>query len=424
MGSRKLYRKAKEVFPGGVNSPVRALVEPEPFYVAEARGPYLYTVDGEKLLDMVLGYGPLILGHRHPRVEEAIRSAVGKGWLYGAPSPLEVELAEKILAHVKPGGMIRFVNTGTEATMTAIRLARGYTGRRLILKFDGNYHGSHDQVLVAAGSAAGELGVPSSSGVPREVANLTLVARYNDLHSVEDAFRRHGDEIAAVIVEPVAANMGVIPPVPGFLDGLRRITRSYGALLIFDEVVTGFRISLGGAQEYYGVEADIVTLGKVIGGGMPIGAVVAEKRFMEHLTPTGKVFNAGTFNAHPLAMAAGLATLEVLEKEIQRASEAMRGVVDVLCESASRLGVEYTINRVESMAQIFLGTSGPVENAEHARSSDNRLYKRLHHYMRLQGVFIAPSQMEAIFASTVHTSQEIELFQEAVGKALKRALEP
>ncbi len=424
MGSRELYREAKELFPGGVNSPVRALVEPEPFYVADAWGPYLYTVDGEKLLDMVLGYGPLILGHRHPKVEEALREAIGRGWLYGAPSPLEVELAKKILAHVKPGGMIRFVNTGTEATMTAIRLARGYTGRKLILKFDGNYHGSHDQVLVAAGSAAGELGIPSSSGVPREVASLTLVARYNDLHSVEEAFRRHGDEIAAVIVEPVAANMGVVPPLPGFLGGLRRITRSYGALLIFDEVVTGFRISLGGAQEYYGVEADIVTLGKAIGGGMPIGAVAAERRIMEHLSPAGKVFNAGTFNAHPLAMAAGIASLEALEKELPRASEAMKEVVEALDEAASRLGVEYTINRVESMAQIFLGTSGPVENAEQARASNHRLYKRLHHYMRIQGVFIAPSQMEALFTSTAHTSRETELFQEAVTRALKRALEP
>lgn len=420
--SRRLYERALKVFPGGVNSPVRALVEPHPFYVERGEGAYLYTVDGRRLLDMVLGYGPLILGHRHPKVLEALREALDRGWLYGAPAEAEVRLAEKILSHVKPGGMVRFVNSGTEATMTAIRLARGYTGRRLVVKFDGCYHGSHDGVLVAAGSAAGELGIPASEGVPGEVARLTLVARYNDLESVYTLFQKYGDDIAAVIVEPVAANMGVVPPRRGFLEGLRKVTREYGALLIFDEVVTGFRISLGGAQEYYGVDADIVTLGKVIGGGLPVGAVVAGRRVMERLAPSGKVFNAGTFNAHPLTMAAGLVTLEVLESEgLSRASESMKAVAEVLGEEAGRLGLEYTVNRVESMAQIFFG-KGEVWNADDARASDHRLYKALHREMLREGVFIAPSQMESLFTSTAHGPAEAELFAEAYRRALRRAI--
>ncbi len=417
--SRSLYSEARSLFPGGVNSPVRALVEPYPFYVSHSRGAYLYTVDGERLLDLVLGYGPLILGHRHPRVEEALKAAIESGWLYGAPSEAEVRLARRILDYVKPGGMIRFVNSGTEATMTAIRLARGYTGRDLVLKFDSNYHGSHDWVLVAAGSAAGELGVPSSAGVPDCVAGLTLVARYNDLYSVEDAFNRYGDRIAAVIVEPVAANMGVVPPVKGFLEGLRRITRSNGSLLIFDEVVTGFRIHMRGAQEYYGVEADIVTLGKVIGGGLPIGAVVASRRIMENLAPSGKVFNAGTFNAHPLSMAAGLAVLEVLERELHEASKAMKEVVEVLSDMAYRHRIRHTVNVVESMAQIFFGTDDPVSNADDARRADSRLYKRFHSLMLKHGVFIAPSQMEALFTSIVHGEEEISLIADAVEKAVR-----
>jgi glutamate-1-semialdehyde 2,1-aminomutase len=305
--------------------------------------------------------------------------------------------------------------------MTAIRLARGYTGMRLIVKFDGCYHGSHDHVLVAAGSAAGELGIPASEGVPREVASLTLVARYNDSGSVESLFERYGDDIAAVIVEPVAANMGVVPPVKGFLETLRRVTREYGALLIFDEVVTGFRLSMGGAQEYYGVEADIVTLGKVIGGGMPIGAVVADRRIMERLAPSGKVFNAGTFNAHPLAMAAGLATLEVLERELPRASQAMKEVAGALSEEAERLGIPHVVNRVESMAQIFFTSRESVVNADDARSSNHKLYKALHREMLAEGVFIAPSNLEALFTSTAHGPGEVELFAEAYRRALRRA---
>ena len=423
--SRRLYEKALTLFPGGVNSPVRAAVKPYPFYVERGEGPYIYTVDGARLVDLVLAYGPLILGHRHPRVLEAIREQAERGWLYGAPTEAEVRLAEKILSHVMPGGKVRFVNSGTEATMTAIRLARGYTGRKLIIKFDGCYHGAHDAVLVAAGSAAAEYGVPSSAGVPEEVARLTIVVPYNDVEAFEKAMERYGDEVAAVIVEPVIGNMGVIPPRPGFLEALRRLTRERGALLIFDEVITGFRLALGGAQEYYGVRADVVVLGKVIGGGLPIGAVTAPAKIMDHLTPAGKVFNAGTFNAHPLAMAAGLATIQVLEETdaLRRASNAAREIAEALDEALGRAGIPHTINRVESMFQVFF-VEGEVDSPERARRSDRRLYVRLHEELLRRGVFIAPSQFEAVFTASVHDDPEVlERVRTAIEEAV-RALRP
>ncbi len=418
--SGKLYEYAKELFSGGVNSPIRAAVKPFPFYVERAEGAYLYTVDGCRLVDYVLGYGPLILGHRHPRVVEALQSQLDRGWLYGAPFEAEVRLGEKILGHVMPGGKIRFVNSGTEATMTAIRLARGYTGRKFIVKFDGCYHGSHDSVLVSAGSAATEYGAPNSLGVPEEVARLTLVAEYNNPESVEKIMSRHGGDVAAIIVEPVIGNMGVIPPEKGFLDFLAKTAKEHGALLVFDEVITGFRLALGGAQEYYGVRADIVTLGKIIGGGLPIGAVVARKDILDYLTPTGKVFNAGTFNAHPLAMVAGLATLEVLEETnaLRRASEAARTVEEALRESLDRIGAVYTVNRVESMLQVFFA-KGPVTRPSHARMSDKKTYSRLHEELLKRGVFIAPSQFEAIFTSSSHAGDPLDYTVEAIREAVE-----
>ncbi len=422
--SLQLYEKAKTLFPGGVNSPVRAAVKPYPFYVERGDGPYIYTVDGEKLVDLVLAYGPLILGHRHPIVERALYEQIERGWLYGAPYELEIRLAEKIVKHVMPNGKVRFVNSGSEATMTAIRLARGYTGRKLIVKFDGCYHGAHDAVLVAAGSAAAEYGVPSSAGVPEEVARLTLVLPYNNVNAVEDAMRKYGDNVAAIIVEPVIGNMGVIPPKKEFLEALRKLATEYGALLIFDEVITGFRLSLGGAQEYYGVRADIVTLGKIIGGGLPIGAVAAPAKIMDHLTPVGKVFNAGTFNAHPLAMAAGLATIEVLETSdaLARASRAAKEIADTIGDALSKTGIPYTINRVESMFQVFF-VEGAVETPVDARRSRRELYVKLHEELLKRGVFIAPSQFEAIFTASVHDDPEVlgkvgEAVEEAV-KALR-----
>jgi len=407
--SRELYERALGLFPGGVNSPVRAAVKPYPFYVERADGAYIYTVDGERLIDYVLGYGPLFLGHRHPRVYEALMKQLDRGWFYGAPYELEIRLAEKILKYYHPGGMVRFVNTGTEATMTAIRLARGFTGRDLIVKFNGCYHGAHDAVLVGAGSAAAEYGVPSSKGVPESVAKLTLIARYNDVESIDKIMRRYGDNVAAIIVEPVVGNAGVIPPREEFLRALRELSSSYGSLLIMDEVITGFRLALGGAQQYYGVRGDITTLGKIVGGGMPIGVVVAEKKIMKELTPAGKVFNAGTFNAHPATMAAGLATIEVLEtgEPYRVAGEAAKALVETLSELIDKYGARAFINHVESMFQVFF-TDREVVSPEDAQKSRKETYTALHEELLKRGVFIAPSQMEAVFTSAAHTREVVE----------------
>lgn len=422
--SRKLYEEALNLFPGGVNSPIRAAVKPYPFYVSRAEGPYLYTVDGERLIDYVLAYGPMFLGHRHPRVLEAVKEQLERGWAYGTPAELEIKLAKKILKYYHQGGMVRFVNSGTEATMAAIRLARGYTGRKYIVKFNGCYHGAHDAVLVGAGSAAAEYGVPSSLGVPEEVAELTLIARFNDLESVEKIMRKHGDQVAAIIVEPVAGNAGVIPPKPGFLKGLRELADQYGALLIMDEVITGFRLGLGGAQEYYGVRGDITTLGKIVGGGFPIGVVAGPREIMEKFTPSGKVFNAGTFNAHPVTMAAGLATIEVLEtgEPYRVAREAASKLAKTVEDLISRYGIKATVNYVENMFQVFF-VDGEVASPEDAARSNRELYNKLHQELLSRGVFIAPSQMEAIFASAAHTAEVVEETIAALEDAFKRLRE-
>jgi glutamate-1-semialdehyde 2,1-aminomutase len=412
--SLRLYEEAKEVLVGGVNSPVRAAVRPYPFFVRAAKGAYLFTEDGEKLVDYVLGYGPLILGHANDHVAHRVVEQVERGWLYGAPSRSEVELARKIVSYVMPGGKVRFVNSGTEATMTAIRLARGYTRKAKVLKFDGCYHGAHDYVLVQAGSAASEFGVPNSLGVPPQAASLTLIARFNDVDSAERAARSAGDDLAAIIVEPVIGNMGVIPPTKDFLKALRELADRHGALLIFDEVITGFRLSLGGAQEYFGVRADIVTLGKIIGGGFPVGAIAARREIMDMLAPLGQVFNAGTFNAHPVTMAAGLATLEVLEggDGLRRASRAAEEVAKALEASG------YTVNRVESMFQIFF-VKRPVKDADDARRANRELYAKFHETLRRLGVFSPPSQYESWFTSTAHDDEALNLTVNAVEGALR-----
>ncbi len=418
----ELLKRAKEVLVGGVNSPIRALTRPEQLLVAMGQGPYIYDESLGKLVDYVLGYGPLILGHAHPEVRKAIIEAVEYGWLYGATSPLEISLAEKILEHVYPGGKIRFVNSGTEATMLALRLARAYTGRDLIIKFDGCYHGAHDYLLVSAGSAAGHLGVPKSPGIPLEVSKLTLIAEYNDPGGLEDIFLEYGDRIAGVIVEPVIGNYGVIPPSKEFLFKLRKLTEKYGAVLIFDEVITGFRLSLGGAQEYFGVKADLVTLGKIIGGGLPIGAVAGRREIMDLITPVGKVFNAGTFNGHPLVMAAGLSTMDVLEKEgLGRAVKHARAIEDIIRDILDSAGVTYAVNRVESMLQFYLGVEN-VEKPSDIPSQSKDLYIRIHEEMTRHGVLIAPSQLEALFTSIVHGDNEAALFYQAYNNAVRRVL--
>ncbi|MCG3109408.1 Glutamate-1-semialdehyde 2,1-aminomutase [Metallosphaera sp. J1] len=413
--SSELWNKAQSLFAGGVNSPVRAAVKPFPFYTRSAKGAYLVTEDSKRLIDFVLGYGPLILGHAHPRVIEAVKDQLERGWLYGTPSKAEVELASLITKHIPTAQKVRFVNSGTEATMTALRLSRGFTGRSKILKFDGNYHGAHDYVLIDAGSAASEFGVPFSHGIPSEVSSTVLVCPYNDLVCTESVLRR--EEIAGVIVEPVMGNMGVIPPEKDFLPGLRKLTSEYGAVLIFDEVITGFRLGLGGAQSYFGVKPDLTTLGKIIGGGFPIGAVCGRKDIMDQLTPSGRVFNAGTFNANPISMTAGIATIHELERgEVYRVSEKAARILSEEIDGAIRM--DHVVNRVYNFFQFFLGVRD-VKNAGDARKAKRDLYVRIHENLLRDGVFIPPSQFEALFTSGAHDEEVVN--QSA--KVFKKVLE-
>ncbi|BFH73240.1 glutamate-1-semialdehyde 2,1-aminomutase [Sulfurisphaera javensis] len=415
--SEILWRRALELFAGGVNSPVRAAVKPYPFYVEKGEGAFLYTVDGQRLVDYVLGYGPLILGHANPYVKEKIKEQIDKGWLYGTPSKKEIELAEKIRSHIPSAEKVRFVNSGTEATMLAIRLARGYTKREKILKFDGNYHGAHDYALVSAGSAASEYNVLISGGIPTSILNTVVLCKYNDLECVEKTLKT--EQIAGVIVEPVMGNMGVILPDKDFLNGLRELTKAYNSLLIFDEVITGFRLGLSGAQGYFNVIPDLTTLGKIIGGGLPIGAVAGKKEIIDNLTPSGKVFNAGTFNANPLSMTAGVATIEVLEttNAYDIANKAAKEISDELNALFSRKNLEFTINRIQSMFQFFIGVK-KVTNADDARLANRELYIKIHEKLLKLGVFIPPSQFETIFTSSAHTDEVINITIEAFRKVV------
>ena len=418
-GSYDLWMEALNLFPGGVNSPVRASLKPYPFYVERAEGVYLYTVDGKRYMDFVLGYGPLILGHRDRRVLEKVIDQVERGWLYGTPAPVEVELARKILGHMYPGGKIRFVNSGTEATLTAVRLARGYTGRKYIVKFDGCYHGGNDYLLVSSGSAVEHYGIPASKGILDDAARYTVVSEFNSVESVERIMERYGDDVAGVIVEPVMGNLGVIPGRREFIEYLRKITREYGSLLIFDEVITGFRLGLSGASGYYNVKPDLVTLGKIIGGGFPVGAIAGRPDVMDELSPKGKVFNAGTFNAHPVTMAAGLATLEILEQgEISYADRAAEEISKALRDGLDDKDFDYALNRVASMFQVFLGVER-VENASMARRSNGELHGKLQKALLEKEVFIAPSRLEAIFTSTKHTGEDLEKAIEAFTAAVR-----
>ncbi|MFP3218199.1 glutamate-1-semialdehyde 2,1-aminomutase [Acidianus sp.] len=400
--SSELWKEALRYFPGGVNSPVRAAVKPYPFYVSQGKGAYIYTEDGNSLIDYVLGYGPLILGHANEYVKEKVIEQIEKGWLFGIPSRVEIELARKISFHMPSIEKIRFVNSGTEATMNAIRLARGYTKRDKILKFNGNYHGAHDYALVDAGSAASEFGVPNSEGIPQEVLKTVIVCEYNDLQCVEKKLKN--EDTAAVIVEPVMGNMGVIPPEKDFLKGLREITSTYNTLLIFDEVITGFRLSMGGAQDYFGVSADLTTLGKIIGGGFPIGAFGGKREIMDMLTPSGKVFNAGTFNANPISMTAGLATLEVMERE--NVIEKTTYVAEKVTEELERIKYPHVINRVKNMFQIFFGVE-KVSNATEARRAKKDVYLKFQVNLMKNGVYFPPSQFESVFTSLAHYDDNV-----------------
>jgi len=423
--STRLFSRAKELIPGGVNSPVRAFraVGGDPFFVDRGEGAWLVDVDGNRYLDYVMSWGALMLGHAHPSIRSALEDAVGRGTSYGMPCVAEVTLAELVTSTVPSVEVVRFVNSGTEATMAAVRLARGATGRDMIVKFSGCYHGHADSFLVQAGSGVATLGLPNSPGVPAPLAELTLTAPFNDLAAVEELFARYGERIACVIVEPIVGNSGLIGPVDGFLPGLRRLTREAGALLIFDEVMTGFRVALGGAQERFGVEPDLTTLGKVIGGGLPVGAYGGRRDLMEQIAPSGPVYQAGTLSGNPLAMTAGLAqVLYLREAEPYRDLE-RRGwtLVDAVVEAATELGVPVSGDAYGGMWGVFFA-EGPVRSFEDAKRADGELFGRFFQACRRRGIFLPPSSFEACFLSTAHTDEDIAFTAEAMRDALREAV--
>ena len=420
--SRKFFEEAVKYIPGGVNSPVRACksVGAEPVFFASGAGPFLIDVDGKEYVDYVASWGPLILGHAHPEVVSAVQAAAEGGTSFGAPTWAEVELAKLICELVPSIEKVRLVNSGTEATMSAIRLARGFTGRKKIIKFDGCYHGHADSFLVKAGSGVATLGIPGSPGVPEEIVSNTISLPFNRLDAVEEAFQEMGSEIAAVIVEPIAGNMGVVPPKPGFLEGLRELTLKFGALLIFDEVITGFRVGLSGAQGLYGVYPDLTCLGKIIGGGLPVGAYGGKAEIMDHVAPEGPVYQAGTLSGNPIAVAAGLATLRILSRPgtYERLEELASRLAQGLAQAAEEVGVPTTSNRVGSMMTCFF-RSGEVTNFEEAAASDTERYGRFWREMLSRGVYLAPSQFEAAFVSLAHTEEEIDFTIEAAREAFR-----
>ena len=419
--SQTLFDQACQVMPGGVNSPVRAFraVNLCPRFIKRAEGARIYDEDGRSYIDYVSSWGPMILGHNHPEVRAAVEEAVQDGLSFGAPTRREVEMAQLMVELVPNIEMVRMVNSGTEAVMSAIRVARGATGRDLIIKFEGCYHGHSDCMLVQAGSSALAGGCPSSAGVPEGTAKDTLTAQFNDLDSVEALLLAHPDQVAAVIVEPVAANMGVVGPAPGFLQGLRTLCDRHGALLIFDEVITGFRLGLGGAQDYFGVRADLVTFGKIIGGGMPVGAYCGSRKLMEQVAPCGPVYQAGTLSGNPVAMAAGLAQLRYLKAhpEIYGQIEAYaKELAQGMAQAADKHGVPAAVNQIGSLVAPFF-TPTAVTTFTDAKGSDVGRYAQYFAAMLDQGIYLAPAQFEAMFVSAAHTRADLEATLAAVEKA-------
>ena len=420
--SEELFEEAVNLIPGGVNSPVRAFgsVGMTPRFIASAEGAYMTDADGKRYLDYVGSWGPMILGHANPMVLEKVMEACRRGLSFGAATEAEVDMARLICSMVPSVEMVRMVNSGTEAVMSAVRAARGYTGRNKIIKFEGCYHGYSDAMLVKAGSGVMTAGVPDSSGVPAGCTEDTLLAVYNDLDSVKDLFDAWDGQIAALIVEPVGANMGVVPPAPGFLEGLRKLCTEHGAVLIFDEVITGFRLARGGAQEYYGIQADLTTYGKIIGGGMPVGAYGGRREIMEVVSPVGKVYQAGTLSGNPVAMAAGLAQLTYLNehpeiyKDLERKGELLYGGMENFCREHN---LPYQVNHVSSLGCLFF-SADPVTDYASAKKSDTKAFTEYFRQMLESGIYIAPSQFEAMFLSAAHTDEELEFTLEKMAQIL------
>ncbi len=421
--SKRLFKEARRLLPGGVDSPVRAFkaVGGTPRFIVRGRGSKLYDADGNRYIDYVGSWGPLILGHADPRVTAAVKRVIGNGTRFGAATEVEIRLAEMICRAMPSIEMLRFVNSGTEATMSAIRLARAFTGRERIIKFEGCYHGHSDSLLVSGGSGMATLSIPDSPGVLRQAARYTLVAAYNDIQSVQRLFDKYPGEIAAVIVEPVAANMGVVQPARGFLGGLRRLTKKYGALLIFDEVITGFRIAYGGAQGLFGIKPDITCLGKIIGGGLPVGAYGGRRDIMKMMAPEGQVYQAGTLSGNPLAMTAGIETLRILNdarvyRQLEERTAALQeGIAAAACQAC----IPLSIARAGSLLTVFF-SGGEVSDYSSARSCDTGLFARFFNSLLNDGIYWPPSQFEAAFVSLAHSPQDIETTIRAAGKAFKQ----
>jgi glutamate-1-semialdehyde 2,1-aminomutase len=420
--SQALYERAINIIPGGVNSPVRACksVGANPLFIERGVGCMIYDADGNRYIDYIGSWGPLILGHRHPAVVEAIIAVLDRGTSFGAPTDLEIQLAQMVIDAVDSVDVVRMVNSGTEATMSAIRLARGATGRDIVIKFDGCYHGHADTLLVAAGSGVATLGIPGSPGVPAAVARHTLSLPFNDKDAIHKVMDEKGDKIACVIVEPVAGNMGLVPPADGFLETLREVTAKHGAVLIFDEVMTGFRVAYGGAQSLYGIVPDLTCFGKVIGGGLPVGAYGGKKDIMAQIAPQGNVYQAGTLSGNPIAMTAGIATLEQLKKDgvYESLQENSVRLVAGLTKAAQKAGVVAKVVHVGSMLGMFF-TDQDVACFDDAKTCDLELFSNFYQGMRQKGIYIAPSQFEALFLSTAHTDEHIDVTVNAAEQVLQ-----
>jgi glutamate-1-semialdehyde 2,1-aminomutase len=418
--SSQLFAAAQKHIPGGVNSPVRAFkgVGGDPIFFNHAKGPYVYDEDDNQYIDYVGSWGPMIIGHAHADVLKSVQATMQNGLSFGAPTELETQMADKVCELVPSMDMVRMVSSGTEATMSALRLARGYTGRDKIIKFEGCYHGHSDSLLVKAGSGALTLGVPTSPGVPASLAELTITLSYNNIEEVKKTFAEIGEQIACIIVEPVAGNMNCIPPVPGFLEGLREVCDEYGSVLILDEVMTGFRVSLGGAQSFYNIKPDLTTLGKIIGGGMPVGAFGGKREIMEQIAPLGPVYQAGTLSGNPVAMAAGLATLNIIERPgfYETLTNKTKTLVKGLEERAAKTNIPLTTNQVGAMFGFFFTADKNISTFEQVSACDAERFKKFYHGMLQQGVYLAPSSYETGFVSSAHSDEDITKTLDAAEK--------